>query len=199
MNVVFDLGGVVVRWQPEQLIAENFDDPELRLRVRREIIGHSDWLDLDRGVLERQTAAERGAQRTGLPVQAVADFLDRVPHFLRPQPATVALMRRVRAQGHRLYCLSNMQQASITHLEAAHDYWHVFDGCVISSRIKLIKPDPAIYAHLLETFALRGEDTVFIDDTAANLPPARAFGIHTIRFDDAAQCERELRVLGCLA
>jgi putative hydrolase of the HAD superfamily len=199
MNVVFDLGGVVVRWQPEQLIAENFDEPELRLRVRRDIIGHTDWLDLDRGVLERTEAAVRGAQRTGLAVQTVADFLDRVPVSLVPQAATVDLMRRVRAHGHRLYCLSNMQQASIAHLEAAHDYWDVFDGCVISSRIKLIKPDPAIYTYMLNTFALRGDETVFIDDTAANLPPAAACGIHTIHFADAVQCERELRALGCVA
>ena len=198
MNVVFDLGGVVVRWQPEQLIAENFADPELRLRVRRDIIGHADWLALDRGVLGRAEAAARGAQRTGLAVQAVTDFLDRVPPSLAAQPATVALMRRVRAHGHRLYCLSNMQQASIAYLEAAHDYWDVFDGCVISSRIKLIKPDPAIYAYLLETFALRGDETVFIDDTAANLPPAAACGIRTSHFADAAQCENELRRLGCL-
>ena len=93
---------------------------------------------------------------------------------------------------------TNMQHASIEYLERAHDYWDVFDGAVISSRIKLIKPDPAIYAYLLETFALRGDDTVFIDDTAVNLPPAQACGIRTIRFEDAAQCERELRVLGCV-
>jgi putative hydrolase of the HAD superfamily len=199
MNVVFDLGGVVVRWQPDLLIAATFDDPAVRARVRREIIDHADWLALDRGVLPKTEAVARAAERTGLSAQVVADFLDRVPPALTPLPETVALMRRVRAHGHRLYCLSNMQHASIEHLEREHDYWDVFHGCVISSRIKLIKPEPAIYAYLLETFALRGEETVFIDDTAINLPPAQAFGIRTIRFEDAAQCERELRALGCLA
>jgi putative hydrolase of the HAD superfamily len=198
MNVVFDLGGVVVRWQPDVLIASVFDEPEVRARVRREIIDHADWLALDRGVLAKGEALTRGAQRTGLSAQAVADFLDRVPPALTPGPETVALMRRVRAHGHRLYCLSNMQHASIEHLERAHDYWDVFDGAVISSRINLIKPEPAIYAHLLETFGLRGDETVFIDDTAVNLPPAQAFGIRTIRFEDPAQCERELRALGCV-
>ena len=56
MNVVFDLGGVVVRWQPDVLIASVFDDAELRARVRREIIDHADWLALDRGVLEKIAA-----------------------------------------------------------------------------------------------------------------------------------------------
>ncbi len=198
MNVVFDLGGVVVRWQPDVLIASVFDDPELCARVRREIIDHADWLALDRGVLEKSAAAARGARRTGLSERQVMDFLDRVPPALTPVPETVALMRRVQAHGDRLYCLSNMQHASIEHLERAHDYWDVFHGCVISSRVKLIKPDPAIYRRLLDTFGLRGAETVFIDDTAVNLPPAQALSIRTIRFENAAQCETELRALGCL-
>lgn len=198
MNVVFDLGGVVVRWQPDALIATVFADPATRAIVRREIIDHADWLALDRGVLAKADAVVRGAQRTGLPEPAVADFLDRVPPALTVMPDTVALMRRVRAHGHALYCLSNMQQASIDYLEREHDYWDVFDGCVISSRVKLIKPDPAIFAHLLKAFDLRGDETVFIDDTAVNLPPAQAFGIRTIRFENPAQCEQELRALGCI-
>lgn len=198
MNVVFDLGGVVVRWQPDALIAASFDDAAIRARVRREIIDHADWLALDRGVLPKSEAVLRAALRTGLSAAAVEDFLDSVPPALTVVPETVALMRCVRAQGHRLYCLSNMQQASIAYLEREHDYWDVFDGAVISSRIKLIKPEPAIYAHLLKTFALRGEETVFIDDTAVNLPPAQAFGIKTVQFENAAQCGRALRLLGGL-
>jgi putative hydrolase of the HAD superfamily len=198
MNVVFDLGGVVVRWQPDELIAAVFDDPDLRLRVRREIINHADWLALDRGVLSKSEAVVRAAQRTGLDEAVVEDFLDRVPSALTPVADTVALMRRVRAHGHRLYCLSNMQHASIVYLQSAHDYWDVFEGAVISSRIKLIKPEPAIYAHLLETYKLRADETVFIDDTAVNLPPAQALGIRTIRFEDPVQCERALRALGCV-
>ena len=123
---------------------------------------------------------------------------DLVPPALTVMPETVALMRRVHAKGVPLYCLSNMQHASIAHLEREHDYWDVFSGAVISSRIQLIKPDPAIYRYLLDTFNLRGEDTVFIDDTPVNLPPAQACGIKTIRFENAAQCERELRALDCL-
>ncbi len=198
MNVVFDLGGVVVCWKPDVLIAASFDDAATRTRVRREIIDHADWLALDRGVLPKSEAVLRAALRTGLAVAAVETFLDSVPPALTVVPETVALMRRVRAQGHRLYCLSNMQQASIAWLEREHDYWDVFDGAVISSRIHLIKPEPAIYAHLLQSFGLRGEETVFIDDTAINLPPAQAFGIKTVHFENAAQCERALRFIGGL-
>ena len=65
-----------------------------------------------------------------------------------------------------------------------------------SCRVGLCKPEPAIYAHLLERYELAGPETVFIDDLEVNLAAAREFGIRTIRFEDPAQCVRALRVFG---
>jgi putative hydrolase of the HAD superfamily len=69
---------------------------------------------------------------------------------------------------------------------------------VISCRIHLIKPEPAIYAYLLEKHGLEGADTIFIDDTIVNLEAAARFEIRTIHFENAAQCEHRLRAWGCL-
>ncbi len=198
MNIVFDLGRVVVRWEPDAIIADAFADPAVRTTVRTEIIDHPDWLALDRGVLSQHDAIVRAAERTGLPVPDVAGFLKRVPHALVAIPESVDLMYRLKAAGHRLYCLSNMQVASIDHLERTYTFWDVFDAAVISCRIHLIKPEPAIYVYLLEKHGLHGTDTIFIDDTAANLDAAARFGIRTIRFENAAQCELRLTALGCL-
>ncbi|MEW6684015.1 MAG: HAD family phosphatase [Nitrospirota bacterium] len=198
MNIVFDLGRVVVRWEPDVIIAGAFADPAVRTAVRTEVIDHPDWLALDRGVLSQHDAIVRAAERTGLPIQDVAGFLTGVPHALVPIPETVDLMYRLKAAGHRLYCLSNMQVASIEHLERAYPFWDVFDGVVISCRIHLIKPEPAIYAYLLEKHGLDGADTIFVDDTVVNLEAAARFGIRTIQFENTAQCEQRLTALGCL-
>lgn len=198
MNIVFDLGRVVVRWEPDAIIAGVFDDPAIRASVRAHVIDHPDWLALDRGVLSQQDAIARAAARTGLPTREIAGFLHRVPHALVPIPETVELMYRLKAAGHRLYCLSNMQIASIDHLERTYTFWEVFDGTVISCRIHLVKPEPAVYAYLLEKHGLQGADTVFIDDMTVNLEAAARFEISTIQFENPAQCERRLRALGCL-
>lgn len=198
MNVVFDLGGVVVRWEPDAIIAKLFADPAVRTVVRRDVVGHPDWVELDRGTISYDDAIARAAERTQLPRAEVARFLGLVPAELTPIPETVALMRRVHARGHRLYCLSNMPSRSIEYLERTHDFWDVFTGRVISSRVKLCKPDPAIYAHLLATHALVPADTAFIDDVAVNIEAAGRFGIRTVRFENAAQCERALQSLGVL-
>ena len=89
-----------------------------------------------------------------------------------------------------------MHVASIEHLEKAYTFWDVFTGVVISCRLHLCKPEPAIYACLLETYGLDGANTGFIDDTEANLLAAAQFGMCTIKFESPAQCERQLQALG---
>jgi HAD superfamily hydrolase (TIGR01509 family) len=69
---------------------------------------------------------------------------------------------------------------------------------VISCRLKLCKPESAIYEHLLQTYALAASETLFIDDVQKNLDAAAELGIRTLRFENARQCERELRALGLL-
>ena len=198
MNIVFDLGGVVVTWEPEVIIAKVFADPSLRALVRKEIFGHADWIALDRGTLPLQEAVARGTQRTGMPETEVARLLSQVPVSLVPIPETVDLLYRLKALGHTLFCLSNMHVASIEHLEKTQTFWEVFTGAVISCRLQLCKPEPAIYAHLLKAHGLEGTDTVFIDDMQVNLSAAARFGIRTIRFESAAQCRRQLQDMGCI-
>jgi len=198
LNIVFDLGGVVFTWEPERIVACVFSDPEVRTRVRVGIFEHEDWLALDKGTLDPQEAIRRGADRTGLPVSEVARLMRYVPEALVPIPETLDLMYRLKATGHRIYCLSNMHAASIVHLEERYSFWDVFEGCVISCRIRMMKPEPEIYRHLLDRFGLVPDETAFIDDREANLRPAGALGIRIIEFEGAEQCARELREMGCL-
>ena len=76
MNIVFDLGGVVVRWEPEILIADALDDPEVRRVVHSEFVGHPDWLELDRGTLTPAAAVARASERTGLSHFELTIFCD---------------------------------------------------------------------------------------------------------------------------
>ena len=198
MNLVFDLGGVVVRWDPDAIIASVFADRAIHSKVKAGVFAHPDWLELDRGTLEREDAIRRAAQRTGVPAGEIRRLLHAVPPSLVVFPDTVDLLYRLKRKGYSLYCLSNMHFASIDYLESEHTFWDVFDGRVISCRLKLCKPETEIYEHLLQTYALTPEETLFIDDVQKNLDAAAELGIGTLRFENAAQCERELRRLGLL-
>jgi putative hydrolase of the HAD superfamily len=196
LNLIFDLGGVVVRWDPAAIIASVFDDEKLQAKVRDGVFAHSDWLALDRGTLDREDAIRRAAQRIGLAQAEIRRLLLAVPPSLVPIPETIGLLYRLKAQGYPLYCLSNMHVASIEHLEREHEFFEVFTGKAISCRLKLCKPEPAIYHQALKLNGLEAKDTVFIDDVDVNIAAAAAVGLHTIQFKSAAQCEHELRALG---
>lgn len=198
MNIVFDLGGVVVRWEPKALIAGMFDDPEVCRVVHSEFVGHPDWIELDRGTLAPEDAVARASERTGLSPYELSQFLQSVPSGLVAINDTIELLYRLKAQGHSLYCLSNMHWASIEYLERAYEFFDLFTGKVISCRLNLCKPEPKIYSYLLETHGLNAADTVFIDDVEINLVTARQMGIQTIRFENPFQCANELRKTGCI-
>jgi putative hydrolase of the HAD superfamily len=162
------------------------------------VFEHADWLELDRGTLGRDEAIERAARRSGLAAEDIKRLLHAVPASLVVFPDSVELLHRVKRKGHPLYCLSNMHFASIEYLERQHTFWDVFQGRVISCRLQLCKPERGIYEHLLREFGLKAEDTLFIDDVQKNLDAAAKLGIHTLRFENAAQCERELRARGLI-
>jgi putative hydrolase of the HAD superfamily len=111
MNVVFDLGGVVVAWRPDEIIASAVADAELRPLAMEHIMRHPDWLELDRGTLELDDAIRRATARSGLDETLVRAVVESVAPSLVANDETVALMRRVKAAGNRLYCLSNCRPA----------------------------------------------------------------------------------------
>jgi putative hydrolase of the HAD superfamily len=198
LNIVFDLAGVVVTYDQAALIAEVFADPAMHATVRADLIGHGDWLALDRGTLAQQDAIVRAAQRTGLSATDIAQFLEQMSAAWVTIAGTVDLLQRLHAKGHPLFCLSNMHAASIAYLEQTYTFWEVFTGVVISCRVQLIKPEPAIFAYLLEQYGLEASHTIFIDDTVVNLEVAAQWGIQTIQFENPVQCERQLQALGCI-
>ena len=204
MNIVFDFGGVLFQWQPHEFIARLLPRHAADPAAARALVlaffqsFGGEWGEFDRGTLEREPLAEGIAQRTGLTRAEVDRVLDAVPHELRPIEGTVALLRRLHARGHALFFLSNMPAPYADHLEASHEFLGLFRAGVFSARVKMIKPEAAIFAHALEAFGIDAADTLFIDDVLHNAQAARAAGWQALHFKEPAQCEAELVQRGLL-
>jgi len=194
-NVIFDFGGVLVTWRPQEIIDSFYSDPQLREAVRLHAFQHDDWLDMDRGTLDEPTVVRRFAARMGRPDAELRALFDHVRAALVPIEPTVALLRELRERGLRLYGLSNMSEPIFAHLEVRHDFFKLFDGIVISAAVKFLKPEPEIYQHLRDRFALDFAESVFIDDLARNVESARRFGLPAIRFETTEQVRRDLAPL----
>jgi putative hydrolase of the HAD superfamily len=191
-NVIFDLGGVVFDWNPDHIVSRVQPVPQLQASLKAALFGHADWRMFDRGTLTEAELTGRLQVRLGATRQEVEVILDAVRNSLVEKPDTLKLIRALKGQGTPLYCLSNMPASVYTHLRERHQFWDVFSGIVISGEIQLMKPEPEVFLHLLETFDLRAAECVFVDDLLANVESARQVGLHAIWFKDAAQCGREL-------
>ena len=205
-TLVFDLGGVVVQWQPlallqQMLPAQAPDEAHAKVAAAAIFQAHApdaDWSLFDRGRIEPEALAARIAARTGYPLAALRALIAAIPAHLAPIPDSVALLERVRAAGHRLALLSNMPAPFASHLEVQHPCFDWFEARVFSGRVGWIKPEREIFDHAREALALDLERSLFIDDHPANVDAARALGWPALRFEDAAQCEAALRGAGWL-
>jgi len=194
-NVIFDLGGVLITWRPEEIIATVFDAPDLQALIKREVFQHPDWLRMDHGHLEETDAIQRFHGRTGVPLAKLEELLEFVRESLTPIPESIELLNELAAQGIDLYCLSNMPAFRFDYIRPLYPFWDHFKGIVISGVVKMIKPDREIFEYLLTKFQLQPSASVFVDDYPINLEGAQGVGLRTILFRDAHDCRRELQSL----
>ena len=195
-NVIFDVGGVLLDWNPGRVLQGFYADASERERMKQLIFHHAGWLELDRGAMAEDELLQRIGERAGRPVPELQGLFEVVRDSLHPKQDTVALLGSLSARGVPLYCLSNMPSKIYATLSQRFDFWQHFDGIVISGDIRMVKPEPAIFRHLLERYGLRAGDTVFVDDLPANVEAAQRLGLHGIVFENAAQCELALQSHG---
>ena len=205
MQLVFDMAGVLLHWQPHALLQRALaslalDEAGARAWVPRFFEGFGgDWGEFDRGGLEPAELAGRIARRTGLRLAEVEAVIAGVPELLVPMSDSLALLQRLRRGGRRLHYLSNMPAPYADALEAAHAHLFAhFDGGFFSGRVRMIKPEREIFDHAAWHFGLEPAATLFIDDALPNVIAAREAGWQALQFVDAARCERELAALGLL-
>lgn len=184
MNIIFDLGGVVLNWNPENLINSITDNEVEKDLLIKHLFNHPEWIELDRGSIERESVIENSALRSGLSEDLIKKVFDSVPQELTPRKNMVNLLYRLSQKGIKLYVLSNMHRGFTDFLLKDYDFWHLFHGIVFSCDIKMIKPDENIYNYIVDKYALLNDKTIFIDDTEKNLVTAKRRGIEPLLFKE---------------
>ena len=192
LNVIFDLGGVLLEWNPARILADRYPERAHRELIEAKIFRHQDWLDLDRGTLDEAAAIERFHQRTGFAHDDLSQLMDAARDSLLLKHDTWALLHELRSDEVPLYCLSNMAAPTFRYLQARYDVWGAFTGIVISGQLGMVKPEPDIFEYLLTKYGLDRRRSVFIDDLLVNVEAARRLGLHGIHFRNAEDCRAQL-------
>jgi 2-haloacid dehalogenase len=197
--VVFDLGGVLIDWNPRYLYRQLFPGDEAAMESFLAEITTQDWnLQQDAG---RPWAEAVESLTREHPEQAelIAAYRDRWAETLGEaiQP-TVDVLDELRRSGVRLFALSNWSAETFPVARPRYPFLEWFEGIVISGEVGITKPDHRLYRLLLDRYGLDPATTVFIDDNEANVLAAEELGIIAIRFEDGPTLRRVLASLGLL-
>jgi 2-haloacid dehalogenase len=195
-TVVFDIGNVLLRWDPRNLYRTLFDNEAEMEWFLGNVCTH-DW----------NVEQDRGRDWDEAVALLVKDHPKHEPHiraFHERWHETVsgvfehhvALLQRLREAGVPNYCITNFSSPKLALAQERFPFLAGFDGIIVSGDERLLKPDFAIYHLLLDRYGLKAQDCVFIDDSKPNVEAARHVGMHAIHCVEGIDLARELRGYG---
>lgn len=198
-TLIFDLGGVLVDWDPRYLMGRVIDDPD-RLEWFLDHVCGADFLEsVDRGRPFADAVAERVERFPGWRAEIEAYGLRWDETIRGAVPGTTALLEDLAAAGAPLFALSNWPADTFWVARERFGVLAVFRDIVVSGEVGLTKPDPHIYRLALDRFGRAAQDCVFVDDRAENVAAAEGCGIAGVRFTSAADLRAHPAVTAWLA
>ena len=190
--IVFDLGGVLIDWNPKHLYRKLIDDEDEIDTFLTEVCSPEWNIKQDAG----RALAEATAERVALfpdKRSLIEAFYDRWEEMLGGEISdTVEILRELKGSGETLYALTNWSGETFPIALRRFDFLHWFEGTVVSGVEKLAKPDPAIFNLLLNRYELQAEDCLFIDDSKTNIEAATKIGFNTHHFTSANELRKYL-------
>ena len=198
-TVIFDLGGVLIDWNPEYVFRQVFEEEE-EMRYFFEEVCTSEWnLQQDAGRPLKEATEEKVREFPEYEA-AIRAYYGRWENMLGGAiQETVRILEQIHARGaHRLYALTNWSHETFPVAQERFGFLQLFEGIVVSGQEKLAKPDHKIYHTLLNRYQARADASVFIDDNAHNVEAAKEVGLQAIHFQGAELLKEELMGLGVL-
>jgi len=195
-NVVFDVGNVIVRWSPIEIVRLTFGNDIDAEKQAKRLFHSENWLNLNKGLISEAQSKQQYQDEYGLSENQSEQLFYYVKHSQLLIFGTISLMKRLKTSGYRVYALTDNVTEIVEHLKTTYDFWPLFDGTTVSADLGMLKPQPEIYEALLSQHSLQANETVFLDDMPHNVAGAQQQGIHAIQFFNAEQCEQDLKQLG---
>ncbi|MDR1974074.1 MAG: HAD family phosphatase [Bacteroidales bacterium] len=193
-NIIFDFGNVLIDWNPRYLFSKLFDTKDKLDNFMNNEWSSEEWNDpLDRGGTLEDTKNVMLAKYPHLEREINAYYTRYYETIGSPFYQTVELLYDLQKAGYATYGLTNWSNETFSVVRKDLHFFDTFDGIVVSGIERTTKPDSNIYKILLNRYNLVPEESIFIDDREQNLIPARALGIKTLLFTDAADTGKELQ------
>ncbi|MES1216056.1 MAG: HAD family phosphatase [Bacteroidota bacterium] len=195
-TIIFDLGGVLIDWNPLYVFGSYFESQE-KLDYFFAHVCSSDWNEeQDAGKPIKESTEER-IKLFPEWEKPIRDYYGRWTEMLGgPIQETVDIFRNLKQQeGLKIYALTNWSAETFPVALNLYEFLHWFDGRVVSGEEKMRKPFPEFYKVLLDRYNVNPEAAIFIDDNLRNVEAAGKLGIKSIHFQSSEQLKKELIAL----
>ena len=195
--VVFDLGNVLIRWDPHPAVAAGMGEEEATQFLTADDFDFAAWNHLqDEGRTWELAEAEVARTHPHWHGHATAYRKHFEHSLLGALEQNVSLLRALHAAGVPVFALTNWSSEMFPHARERYDFLALFDDIVVSGDEGLAKPDPAVFDVLRRRIGRPLEDCLFIDDSRVNIQAARAAGLDAVLFEDTTDLREELRRRG---
>lgn len=192
-NIIFDIGRVLVTFDPVQYVNSLGFDEETSRAVVGAIFHDPLWIETDRGVIPVENFEDAFVANAPEYEVQIRKAYREMGRMIQLMPHTMPWVKTLKERGYRLYVLSNYGEYLFLRSKDRLDFMPYMDGAVISYQIQMIKPDREIYEYLLKKYELIPEECVFLDDRPENVEGAKAVGMSGIQFVDYEQANSKLQ------
>ncbi len=199
-TIIFDLGGVLIDWNPNYVYDENYFDSLATRDYFFKNICTPEWNEEQDAGRSIVAATQSLIEKFPDWEKPIRDYYGRWTEMLKgPIPETVEIFRQLKDSGkHKLYALTNWQADLFNIALVRYNFLHWFDGRVVSGEEKTRKPFPEFYQILLQRYEIKQNGAVFIDDNLRNVKAAAELGIKSIFYQNASQLIAELKSLNVI-
>ena len=197
MNIIFDFGNVLVRWEPETVFLPYFDNDEARYWFFWRHVCDKTFRDrIDAGE-DSQLVIHEQQQHYPEFAEAIDMYMSRWEESLPGEmPGMYELVQRLKANpDNHIFGLTNWSMETFPQARQRFRILQLIDHYVVSGDVKIVKPAPGIFHILLNQFGLKAEECIFVDDNPDNVASASDLGFHGILFHDDATLEQQLASL----
>lgn len=194
-TVIFDIGNVLTEWHWAKTFEEWFGAERVDA-LAKATVQSREWGEIDRGVLNEEEMIALLTKNDPRYAAEIERIVRENHKLVTMYPYAVDWIRGLKKAGYKVYILSNFGSFSFERAKPSFPFLQEVDGALISYEVRLIKPDRAIYEAICSRFSIVPERAVFLDDNAANIEGARAFGMAGIVVENREQTDEALRALG---
>lgn len=191
-NVIFDLGNVVLDFNPIKYLESKIEDKRKIGRVAEAIFKSKEWISLDEGKITEEEAIEIICSNNVDFDKEIRLAFDNWYPILEPIESTIEVIKGLKEKGYRIFYLSNFHKKAFSYVTSNYEFFKLFEGGVVSYEDNLIKPNEKIYKLILERYNLDPKESIFIDDMKENVEAAERLGINGINLKNPSELKELL-------